>query len=123
MAGTAVLSPAICSCRWPFLWPDPSFPGLGGFSAVLLLHCGTRAGRHDLIGVGEVRRARLLFVSVVMTVHGIVRGLQHDERSTSCFLFRGLDLLDLTDWGGVALALCLGRRSGALPGHWTHASF
>ena len=31
------------------------------------------------------------------------------------FFSEGLDLLDLADWGGVALALCFGRRFGALP--------
>lgn len=60
--------------------------------------CEARVGRHDLIGGGRVRRAGLLFVSVVMTVHGLVRWLQHDEQSCSCFLFGGLDVLDLADW-------------------------
>jgi hypothetical protein len=106
MDRTAVPSPAMYGSRWPFpWWPDISFPGVGVFSAMVLLHCEARVGRYDLIGGGGVRRAGLLFVSVVMTVHGLVRWLQHDERSCSCFLFRGLDLLDLADWPHWRVAL------------------
>jgi hypothetical protein len=52
---------------------------VGGGVGFLLLHCGAPVKRHDLMEIGESRCAGLLFVSLLIPVHGAAQGLLHDE--------------------------------------------
>lgn len=56
-----------------------SFLPVGDVFALLLLHCWDGWWQHDLFRAGGVGPRRLVVCFVVMTVHGLARGIQHDK--------------------------------------------
>jgi hypothetical protein len=76
---TLGVSRAVCSCRWPFLWPIASFPGLVGFSAFCYFIAGPEPSDMTWVEPGSELLRWLLVLFVALTVHGVVRGLLHDD--------------------------------------------